>query len=75
MGDQELEDAARDRAVLRECDLVIEERPDGWFAGFVQYDDASADTVSRMSAEGASDRRYALVSLLRADDLTRRRQA
>ena len=71
MPEEELEDVARDRARINECDLVVEQREEGWFAAFAQHDEAIGETVVREAAEGAEDRRTALVSLLRGDDSTR----
>jgi hypothetical protein len=71
MPEEELEDVARDRARIYECELVVEQRDEGWFAAFAQHEEAIGETVVRKAAEGAGDRRSALVSLLRGDDLTR----
>ena len=73
MSDGKLQEAARDRAGMRGCELVVEERDSGWFAAFVQREEAFDEPVVLESSEViGGDRRLALLSLLRNDDLTAR---
>ncbi len=72
LSDAELADVAQDRAALRDCEFALSGTTAGHLAAF-ERDDPVGGRVALLSAE-AGDRRTAIISLLRADDLERPRK-